>query len=109
MRFVPGGRHHTTPYIGGGADVVAYEYEEFGDFIDFEDDALPIISDDFISRGALFGAHVVGGVRLAISHDLSVTGEARYLWAKGNMADDFRGNKLDLSGPSAFVGLRLNF
>ena len=54
----------STPYIGGGADVVFYEYEEFGDFIDFEDPSLPVINDDFISRGAIPGAHVVGGLRL---------------------------------------------
>ena len=109
VRFVPGGRHGITPYIGGGADVVFYEYEEFGDFIDFEDPDLPVINDDFISRGAIPGAHVVGGLRLPINHDFSITGEVRYLWAKGNMNDDFRGNKLDLTGPSATVGVHLTF
>jgi len=109
VRFVPGGRHRLTPYVGAGADVVFYEYEEFGDFIDFEDDDLPVIADDFISRGAFPGAHVVAGLRVPVSHDFSITGEARYLWARGNMADDFRGNRLDLSGPSATIGVHLNF
>ena len=109
LRFVPGGRHGITPYAGVGADVVFYEYEEFGDFIDFEDPDLPIVADDFISRGALPGAHVAAGLRLPINHDFSFTAEARYLWAKGNMNDDFRGNKLDLSGPSATVGLHVTF
>jgi hypothetical protein len=109
VRWVPGGRRQLSPYLGAGADVVFYEYEEFGDFIDFEDDDLPIIADDFISRGALPGAHVVAGIRLPISYDFSITGEARYLWARGNMSDDFRGNRLDLSGPSATVGVHLSF
>lgn len=109
VRFVPGGRGSVTPYVGAGADVVFYEYEEFGDFIDFEDEDLPVIADDFISRGAFPGFHVVAGLRIPINYDFSITGEARYLWAKGDMADDFRGNELDLSGPSATIGVHVSF
>lgn len=109
VRFVAGDRYSVAPYVGAGADVVFYEYEEFGDFIDFEDPDLPVIADDFISRGAFPGAHVVAGLRVPINHDVSLMGEARYQWAKGNMGDDFRGNKLDLSGPSALIGVHLTF
>jgi len=109
LRFVPGGRHGATPYIGGGVDVVYYEYEEFGDFIDFQDPDLNIISDDFIDKGAAFGAHAVAGLRIPINHDFAITAEGRYLWSKANMGEDFRGNKIDLGGPSAFVGLHISF
>lgn len=109
LRFVPGGRHRATPYVGVGADVVYYEYEEFGDFIDFDDPDLAIIEDDFLSQGAAAGFHVVGGLRIPVSHDFSITAEGRYLWAKTDMGDDFRGNEIDLGGPSAFVGVHISF
>jgi opacity protein-like surface antigen len=109
VRFVPLGQRRLTPYVGAGADVVFYEYEEFGEFIDFEDDDLPVFDDAFISSGAAGGFHVVGGLRVPVSHDFSITGEVRYLWAKADMGDDFRGNEIDLSGPSATVGVHLTF
>jgi opacity protein-like surface antigen len=110
VRFVPLGQHRLTPYVGAGADVVFYEYEEFGEFIDFEDEEnLPIFDDAFISSGAAAGFHVVGGLRVPVSHDFSITGEVRYLWAKTDMGDDFRGNEIDLSGASATVGVHLTF
>jgi hypothetical protein len=109
LRFVPGGRRALTPYFGGGVDVVFYEYEEFGDFIDFEDPDLPIIPDHFFSDGSAFGAHVVAGVRIPINYDFAITAEGRYLWSKADMGDDFRGNELDLSGPTAYVGLHISF
>ena len=109
LRFVPCGRHHATPYVGVGADVIYYEYEEFGDFIDFEDPALNIISDDFVDQRAAGGFHAVAGLRLPINHDFAITAEGRYLWAKKDMGEDFRGNKIDLSGPSAFIGVHISF
>jgi opacity protein-like surface antigen len=109
VRFVPGGRHRVTPYFGGGADVVFYEYQEFGDFIDFEDPDLPVIGDDFFSDGSAFGLHAVAGVRIPVSYDFAITGEVRYIWAKADMGDDFRGNEIDLSGPSATIGLHITF
>jgi opacity protein-like surface antigen len=109
VRFVPGGRRRFTPYIGGGADVVFYEYEEFGDFIDFDDPDLPIIPDHFVSDGSAFGLHAVAGVRMPISYDFAITAEVKYLWANADMGDDFRGNELDLSGPTATIGFHITF
>jgi hypothetical protein len=109
VRWVPGGRHKLTPYFGGGADVIFYEYEEFGDFIDFEDPALPVIPDFFISDGSVFGLHAVAGVRIPINYDFAITGEVKYQWAEADMGEDFRGNRLDLSGPTATIGLHIGF
>lgn len=108
LRFVPwSGRDVITPYAAVGADIVFYRYEEFGDFIDF--DSLDVIEDAFISEGAAPSFHVAGGVRVPLGHDFRLTGEVRYQWAQADMADDFRGNKLDLSGVSATVGFGLRF
>jgi hypothetical protein len=109
LRFVPGGREGITPYIGVGADLVYYEYEEFGDFIDFDDPDLTIIADAFIDSGTAGGAHAVAGLRVPINTDFSITAEGRYLWAKKNMGEDFRGNEIDLGGPSAYVGVHISF
>jgi len=109
LRFVVNpSRGAFTPYVGGGVDVVYYKYEEFGDFIDFFNDDR-ISSDFFIDEGAAFGAHVVGGVRIPFGDDFSLVAEGRYLWAKKDMGEDFRLNEIDLSGPSATLGINLRF
>jgi opacity protein-like surface antigen len=110
LRFVANpSRGAFTPYIGVGANVVYYEYEEFGDFIDFFDDDLPVSSDFFIDEGAAFGFHVAGGVRIPFGDDFSLVAEGRYLWSKTDMGDDFRQSEIDLSGPSATLGINLRF
>jgi opacity protein-like surface antigen len=110
LRVAPGGRHATVvPFAGVGADLIYWKYEEFGEFIDFVDPSLPIINDSFRSDGVKPGFHVSGGLRFALSHDFSLVGEARYQFAKADMGDDFRGNKVDLGGLSATLGLHIRF
>jgi hypothetical protein len=107
LRFVPISGRSITPYATVGADVVFYSYEEFGDFVNF--DTLDVVDDSFISEGVAPGFHVAGGIRIPVGHDFRMTGEVRYQWAKADMADDFRGNKLDMNGLSATVGFNLRF
>ncbi len=117
LRVVPGNRDSfVRPYVGAGVDLVFWNYEEFGDFIDFDSPNLDVVSDAFRSDGVKAGFHVAGGLRLRVSDDLSLTGEARYLFAgRTVMGDDFeaRGpgleNKLDLNGAAFTVGLNLRF
>jgi opacity protein-like surface antigen len=110
VRWVPrDGRRDLSPYLGAGIDAVFYKYEEIGDFIDFFDDDLPVLEDHFVDEGAAFGFHVLAGLRVPVTDDVSILGEARYLWAKTDMGDDFRGNEIDLGGLSATVGVSLRF
>ena len=110
IRFVPrDGRRDFSPYLGAGIDAVFYQYEEIGDFIDFFDDDLPVLEDHFVDEGAALGFHVLAGLRLPVTDDVAITGEARYLWAKTDMGDDFRGNEIDLGGLSATVGVSIRF
>lgn len=110
LRFVVNpSRGEFTPYFGVGADVVGYEYEEFGDFIDFFDDGLPVSPDSFIDTGAAAGFHVTAGLRFPLGDDFSLVAEGRYLWAKADMGEDFRENQIDLGGPSATFGINLRF
>lgn len=109
VKFVPGDRYSAVqPYLGVGVDLVAYTYEEFGEFIDF-DGRFDIYDDAFVSESVTFGLHAVAGLRVPFGDDFALALEGRYLWAKDDMPDDFRGNKIDLSGASATIGLHVRF
>jgi opacity protein-like surface antigen len=111
LRLIPtSSRVRVAPYIAVGADLFFWKYEEFGDFVDFDDPDLPIIADAFVSDGVAGGGHAAAGVRLRVSHDFSVVGEARYqATSKVDMGDDFAGNQLDLNGWTASVGVHVKF
>jgi hypothetical protein len=117
IRIVPTNRRAAVaPYIAVGADLVFWNYEEFGDFVDFSAPApQPIVPDHFKSSGVAPGAHVAVGVRVALTRDFSLVGEGRYLWAKADMGGDFAatqpglGNRIDLGGASATLGFHLRF
>lgn len=108
-------RARFVPFVGGGIDAVYYQYEEYGDFIDFFDPELPIIADAFEDDGVAFGAHVVGGLRVYLNRDFAIVGEGRYQWSKKDMNEDFSPNApglvntIDLSGWSVTVGLHVRF
>jgi Outer membrane protein beta-barrel domain len=111
LRVLPLDRYAAIqPYATIGGDVFFYKYEEFGEFIDFFDDSLPISADSFESDGAAFGGHAAAGLRVPIGHDFAITGEVRYQFAqKKRMNDDFSLNRIDLNGASATLGVRLRF
>ena len=111
VRLVPTSRRsRIAPYIGAGVDAFFWKYEEFGDFVAFPfQPGDPIISDSFRSDGVAPGFHVAGGLRLFVSDDFGLTGEVRYTVAKANMKDDFVGNRIDLGGFGATVGVHFRF
>jgi opacity protein-like surface antigen len=111
LRFLPLDRYaKIQPYATIGADAIFYQYEEFGDFIDFFSDNLDISSDHFESDGVAFGGHAAAGIRIPLGHDFAITAEGRYQFAqKKQMDDDFNLNHLDLNGASATIGIRLRF
>jgi hypothetical protein len=109
LRLIPTKRGAIAPFLGVGGDVYYWKYEEYGDFIDFDRPGKPIVSDYFFSDGAAWGFHVTGGIRVPIGDDFSLVAEGRYQWAKADMGDDFYGNKIDLSGASATLGVSIRF
>jgi hypothetical protein len=111
MRLGPTGRRaKVAPYLEFGGDAIDYKYEEFGDFVDFFDESLPVVSDSFVSNGWGFGFHVAGGLKVPINPDFSIVGEGRYQWAKDHLDEDFRlSNEIDLGGWSATVGFNIRF
>jgi hypothetical protein len=116
VRFLPTAkRHKIVPYVGGGVDALFYKYEEFGDFIDFQDPTLPIIPDHFFSESTAFGVHALGGLRVYLNRDFAIVGEGRYQWGKDDMGEDFSPNepglvnRIDLSAWTFTVGLHVRF
>ncbi len=117
LRFGPTSRRTKfAPYVTVGADAVFWQYKEFGEFVDFDDPNLEIITDSFESDGVQPGLHGAVGFRVALTPDFFLTAEGRYLWAPlDTMGDDFSPNgpglenEIDLSGFSVTVGLRIRF
>ena len=116
VRFVPTSKKaKIVPYVGGGVDAIFWQYEEYGDFIDFADPELPIYADAFVADGTAFGVHALGGLRVYINRDIAIVGEGRYQWATDEMGDDFSPNAgglvntIDLSGATATIGVHIRF
>lgn len=110
VRFVPSGRYRkVTPYVGGGMTASFYEYEEWGDFIDFGAKGQPVYFDSFKSEGTAFGPMVNAGIRYRLNSDLQITADYRHFWGKENVDGDFRPNEIDVSGDAITIGFRLIF
>jgi hypothetical protein len=109
LRLGPTQRGRISPYVAIGGDMIFYQYEEYGDFIDFDVPSQPIIPDSFISEGVGWGFHAAAGLRMPLSHDFSLNGEFKYTWAKDDMPDDFQGNEIDLGGITATLGVNVRF
>lgn len=103
--FIPAG---ITPYLGAGGGYLWYEFEQQGDFVDFED--LAVFSDLFVSRGWTPTAHVYGGADFKIAQQVYLSTELRYAWTKATLDRDFvTFEPLDLSGLRAAFGVRYLF
>jgi opacity protein-like surface antigen len=97
-----------VPYVGGGAGIVWWRYEQFGDFVDFND--FTIFTDHFLTEGWDPELHVFGGVDVALSPVIALNFETRYGWAEGEMAPAFVGfEPIDLAGFRATFGASFRF
>ena len=115
VRFLPLGRGQagrTKPvlFLGAGAGVNFWQYEEFGDFIDFADPANPIILGDFRERGAAYVTYGVCGLEIPLAPAFNLGVEARYFSSDDELNDDFSGlGTLDMSGWKASVSANWRF
>jgi hypothetical protein len=101
FRFLPGGRYRMRHggrqvlqpvlYLGAGAGVNLWQYEEIGDFIDFSDIELPVFPGRFKDSGAAFETHLLAGVELPLSPRFNLLLEGRYSWSDDTLGEDFAG------------------
>jgi hypothetical protein len=102
-----------TPYVGGGAGFMKYEFLQYGDFIDVNTANMEIFTDTFRADGWRPSAHLFGGVDVKVWRRMYISGEARYLWSNATASDrDFSSDdidEIDLAGLKATVGIHYMF
>jgi hypothetical protein len=94
-----------VPYVGVGTGAIRYSLWQDGYFVDARD--LSIFRDHLTSSGWSVLALGMAGMDYSLGKRLFASAEARYLWAKGRMQQDFVGfdDGIDLSGLHLSLGL----
>lgn len=93
-----------SPYVGAGAGLMWYDFEQEGDFVDFQ--TLDIFGDRFTSDGRAGTWRLFAGLDVTVTPRLLVTARAGHGWASAEMGEDFVGfDPIDLSGFRGTVGL----
>jgi hypothetical protein len=97
-----------SPFVGGGVGWVAYEFEQEGDFVDFQ--TLEIVGDHLRSTGSGAAAYASAGADLSLGNQFYLTGEARYTLASGDVEGDYSlYDWIDLSGLQVMAGISLRW
>jgi len=100
--------NHVAPYLGAGAGVMFYNFEQKGDFID--NNTLAVFSDTFHSGGSALMGQLLAGADWALGPRWALRTEARYLLANASPGSDFAGfHRIDLSGVTTSVGFFVRF
>ena len=110
-----------APYVGAGGGVMWHEFNQNGDFIDFEtlrrnpvtgtiEQYPKIFTDRFDSDGWVPTVHAFGGIEISLTPRLAVTTEGRFQWARAPLSRDFVGfDRIDLSGVSIASGILVRY
>jgi hypothetical protein len=97
-----------VPYIGGGAGVLWYRFEQEGDFVD--EFTYEIFPAHLESSGWAPTAYAGGGADIHVVKTAFITLDLRYVWAKPELGRDFVSyDNLDLSGFRVSAGLQWHF
>jgi len=110
VKFYPlGNRSRFSPYVGGGAGMYFWKYEQWGDFIDFTTDT--ILENQYLETStSTLGFNVKGGFVFLFTRSFGFMAEARYQVIKGSLSSFFEGfEKLDLTGLTVLAGFCLRF
>ena len=93
-----------SPYVGGGIGVTRFEFEQVGDFVDYE--TLDIFADQLEAVGDGFTPHALAGVQLSLTPRILLRGEYRYIWGSGSpdSTDYYDFQDVDLSGSAVVIG-----
>jgi hypothetical protein len=109
IKFYPMGRRYRIfPFIGAGVGVYAWTYQQWGDFVNFQDDT---VNQGFAeTRRFAFGLNGRFGLVFRFHPRLSFSMEGKYQYLKGRLSEFFQGfNSLDLGGFTANVGINIYF
>ena len=97
-----------APYVGMSAGVMHYRFRQSGDWIDFK--TMDVFSSEYESDGWASMVDAKTGIDYSLNARFALTGEARYVWSKGSLSQDFQGfQKLDLSGFSTSIGVAVRY
>lgn len=97
-----------TPYVGAGGGMLGYEFQQTGDFVDFQD--LRVFTDVFDSSGWAPSAHVLGGVDVQIYRHVFMSFEGKYTWSSAKLEQKFiHFAPIDLGGARYGAGIHLVF
>jgi hypothetical protein len=97
-----------NPFFGAGVGLVGWDFEQAGDFIDY--DTLEIFSDQVASASTARLAGAFAGLEVALGNNLVLTGEGRYSWADDPMEGGFVGfDNIDLDGLTVTAGIAIRF
>jgi hypothetical protein len=119
LKFLPLGRRgRIIPYVGGGASLIFWGVDMFGDQINFAEEWIytdevlgdisiyPVVPLSARENDIAFGWHAFGGFQVPIGYRATIDAEVRYHDAKGRFEDlfvDF--DDFHLGGLALTVGL----
>jgi len=103
-----GHRYMVFPFIGAGAGLCLWTYQQWGDFINFEDDS---INEGFAeTKTVSFGFNGRLGLVFRFNSRLALALEGKYQYLKGRLSGYFQDfDLLDLSGFTANLSLNVYF
>ncbi len=109
FKYYPLGHRHTVlPFIGAGAGVYAWTFQQWGDFINFTDNTISQGSAE--TRRFSFGLNGRAGMVFRIQPRFAIALEGKYLYLKGKLSEDFQGfDSLDLGGFTVNVSVNIFF
>jgi hypothetical protein len=109
LKFYPmGHRNRINLFIGAGAGVYAWTYQQSGYFINFQNDS---ISEGFAeTRRFAFGLNSRIGLAFRFQQRLGFSLEGKYQYLRGKLSRNFEGfDPLDMSGFLVNAGVTLYF
>jgi hypothetical protein len=97
-----------APYVGVGGGLLYYEFEQSGDFIDYQTNRVfnsNVASNDWVPVG-----HAFVGTDVTLSPRYALTFDARYTRGHARPAMGFASyDRIDLSGVATTLGLTVRF
>ena len=95
-----------VPWVGGGAGMMWYRFQQRGDFVDFKTNNVFTDNAAFDSNGWTQTVQGMGGADYTLSPRVALRADARYVWARSPLKSGFTGyDPIDLSGVQGTLGL----